>query len=268
MSTRSRSRLPRGETTHPIPAAVPQNFPICQPVVYLYSNDQAAHDAALAAFNNELTRLPTTNAFNNGGWVKDPNSNHAYMISAPPLPPPAPTIPDTVEVAAETRHQREERLERFNRTREEALQRAAAAPKRARERSSQPEGHVDKRVQQKQLAEERKARKEAYRKAHPVARRPSQRNRTPPSGNVIFTRAMRRERVEADREFYVSGSTESWDGRRKERVEGWRQDVIPKDGHDDDDAMEDVQDLGCQSRSSLAPEDALEFAGSGSGRLV
>ncbi|KAI4264198.1 MAG: hypothetical protein L6R42_000684 [Xanthoria sp. 1 TBL-2021] len=268
MSTRSRSRLPRGETTHPIPSAVPQNFPICQPVVYLYSNDQAAHHAALAKFNDDVARLPTTNTLIGEGWIKDPNANHAYMISAPPLPPPAPTIPNPMEVAAETRHQREERLERFNKTREEALQRAAAAPKRARERPSQPEGHIDKRTQQKQLAEERKARKDAYRKAHPAARRRSQRNRTPPSGNVIFTRAMRRELVEADREFYVSGSTESWDGRRKDRVEGWRQDVIPNHGHDDDDAMEDVQDLGCQSRSSLAPEDALEFAGSGSGGLV
>ncbi|CAL8585022.1 hypothetical protein XPA_010602 [Xanthoria parietina] len=117
MATRSRSRLPRGETTHPIAAPVPQNFPICQPLVYLYSNDQAAHDAALAKFNNDLARLPNTNNFGGEGWIRDPAANHAYMIQAPALPPPPPQVALPAAIATETR---DERRERFNQARDEA----------------------------------------------------------------------------------------------------------------------------------------------------
>ncbi|KAL8646547.1 MAG: hypothetical protein Q9226_006811, partial [Calogaya cf. arnoldii] len=212
MASRSRSRVPRGESVHPIPAPVPQQFPICQPLVFLHSNNQAEYDAALAAFNNQLAQLRNTNNFSGEGWVRDPNTNHAYMIQAPALPAPAPEVAPP-PIVTETR---EERRERFNQAREEALIRAAAQPRRTRERPSRPEGHVNRRTQQRQQAEQRRLAKIAYQQAKPAPPRPPPRDRSLPSTNIPLTRARRRE-MEAERaanqEFYVSESMESWEVR-------------------------------------------------------
>ncbi|KAL8853039.1 MAG: hypothetical protein Q9221_002069 [Calogaya cf. arnoldii] len=263
MASRSRSRIPREETVHPIPSTVPQQFPISQPLVYLQANDQAAFDAALATFNNELARLRNTNTFNGEGWVRDPDTNHAYMIQAPALPP-APNGPDPAHVSIETR---EERRERFNQARDEALQRAANAPRRTRERPSRPQGHIDRRNQQRHQVEQRRLTRLAYQQANPAPPRPSQRNRSLPSTNIPLTRARRRE-MEAERaanqEFYVSESMESWEVRVPGRIDGWRQDVAQieewrrgVEPEDEDTEMEDVQDLGSE-RSEVLPGDAVE----------
>ncbi|KAI4222656.1 MAG: hypothetical protein L6R36_005989 [Xanthoria steineri] len=263
MATRSRSRLPRGETTHPIAAPVPQNFPICQPVVYLYSNDQAAHDAALAKFNNDLARLPNTNNFGGEGWIRDPNANHAYMIEAPALPPPPPQVPAMV---SETR---DERRERFNQAREEALERAAAAPRRVRNRPSHPEGYVDRRTRQRQLAEARRERAREIRRNNPRPPKEPQSVRSLPSQNEPMTRRRLQALREANREFYLSGSSDGWNGT-VDRIQHWRDgvndadgndgDAVMEDGNDGDALMEDVQDLDTESLSSLAPEDAQDWA--------
>lgn len=266
MATRSRSRLPRGETTHRIAAPVPQNFPICQPLVYLYSNDQAAHDAALAKFNNDLARLPNTNNFGGEGWIRDPAANHAYMIQAPALPLPPPQVALPAAIVTETR---DERRERFNQALDEAMERAAAAPRRVRNRPSHPEGYVDRRTRQRQLAEERRRRYLENRKNNPPPPKEPQSIRSLPSANDIMTRQRLRELREANREFYLSGSSDGWNGT-VDRIQHWRdgvnpadgndEDAVMEDGNDGDTVMEDVQDSGDQSLSSLAPEDAQDWA--------
>ncbi|CAO1602514.1 hypothetical protein XANCAGTX0491_006124 [Xanthoria calcicola] len=254
MATRSRSRLPRGETIHPIAAPVPQNFPICQPLVYLYSNDQAAHDAALAKFNNDLARLPNTNNFGGEGWIRDPSANHAYMIQAPALPPPPPEVP---AIATETQDQRRER---FNQAREEALERDSAAPRRVRNRPSHPEGYVDRRTRQRQLAEERRRRYHENRINNPPPPKEPQSVRSLPSENRAMTRQRLKELREANREFYLSGSSEGSHERWVDRIQNWRTGVNPADGNDGDTVMEDVQGSSGESLSSLAPGDAQDWA--------
>ncbi|CAL8585021.1 hypothetical protein XPA_010601 [Xanthoria parietina] len=84
-----------------------------------------------------------------------------------------------------------------------------------------------------------------------------------------MTRQRLRELREANREFYLSGSSDGWNGT-VDRIQHWRdgvnpadgndEDAVMEDGNDGDTVMEDVQDSGDQSLSSLAPEDAQDWA--------
>ncbi len=253
------NQLPAGNVTYQILQTIPQTFPISQPLVYIQATNQADFDAALAKVYNELGLL-ANRAWNGEGegWMRDQDGNYAYMIQAPPPPPPVATDSREVQVV-ETR---EQRYERISKLREEALQRQAAEPKKARERKPQPECQADKRTQQKQRAEERKAKKADYRRStHGTPRKHEGGKTIPqaPPADSIMTRERRRkineENVENEGRFY-SRSEQSWQGRRPQEIVEWRQDVPTGEAVEDNTDMEDVQDLGEVSMETTGPDDA------------
>ncbi|KAL8921941.1 MAG: hypothetical protein Q9172_003755 [Xanthocarpia lactea] len=254
------NRLPAGNATYQILQTIPQTFPISQPLVYIQATNQADFDAALAKVYNELGLL-ANRAWNGEGegWMRDQDGNYAYMIQAPP-PPSSQVATDSREVGVvETR---EQRYERISKLREEALQRQAAQPKKVREPKPRPEGQVDKRTQQKQRAEERKARKAEYRRSNHGTPRKHQGGKTipqAPPADLTMTRGqlrrMNEENVENEGRFY-SSSEQSWQGRRGEEIVEWRQDVPSGEAGEDSTEMEDVQDLGVVSMETNGPDDA------------
>ncbi|KAL8858355.1 MAG: hypothetical protein Q9178_005036 [Gyalolechia marmorata] len=254
------NQLPAGNVTYQILETIRQTFPISQPLVYIQATNQADFDAALARIYNELGIL--ANGAWNGegeGWMRDQDGNYAYMIQAPP-PPSSPVATDSREV--EVVETREQRYERISKLREEALQRQAAQPKKARERKPQPEGQVDRRTQQKQRAEERKAKKADYRRSNHGTPRKHQGGKTipqAPSADLTTTRGQLRKRNEEnvgnEGRFY-SRSEQSWQGRRGEEIVEWRQHVPSGEVGEDSTEMEDVLDLGLVSMETDGPEDA------------
>ncbi|KAL8766746.1 MAG: hypothetical protein Q9209_006568 [Squamulea sp. 1 TL-2023] len=233
------NHLPAGETTHQILSTVPQTFPISQPFVYIQGDNQGDLEAARAKLYYELGLLPPNSDWAGEGWVKDQEGNYAYMIQAPT---PAPQNVSNPMELVETRDQRHERI---NKLREEALQREAAQPKKSRERRSQPDGYLDKRIQQKQRAEERRITKREYRRSHPITHRAHQGGKTipqAPSANSIMTRAkakLRRQNNEGDGTFYF-GSEKSFSSQKAREIEKWTQEVKKEKAGNQDVDMEDV----------------------------
>ncbi|KAL8785733.1 MAG: hypothetical protein Q9213_003200 [Squamulea squamosa] len=223
------NHLPAKETTHQIHSTVPQTFPISQPFVYIQSDNQNDLEAARTKLYNELGLLPPNNDWTGEGWVKDQNGNYAYMIRAP-----TPNAPNPTKLI-ETRDQRHERI---NQLREAAFQREAAQPKKPRERKSQPDGYVDKRVLQKQRAEERKMTKREFRRNHPRVHEGGKTIPQAPSANSIMTRAkakLKREKnEEGDGRFYF-GSEKSFSSQKAKEIEDWKEKVGKEDVE-----MEDV----------------------------
>ncbi|KAL8726186.1 MAG: hypothetical protein Q9166_006859 [cf. Caloplaca sp. 2 TL-2023] len=166
-------RQQAAETVFPLTTTIPQHFPVSYPIVYLRANTQAELDAGVQNVKNDLARL-ANGPWHDEGWVRAHTGDIGWMIQCPtfqsndPAPRQVVVVPTQEEQHEAMVQGREARAKALEGKRTEYEAREAAKSKPVRERKSRPEGYVDKRTPQRQIAAERAAKKREYRANNPI----------------------------------------------------------------------------------------------------